>query len=61
LKSPNFVCSRCKTGVTDQVLCTGLDIGNSVVLERVGSFCYLWDMLDEEGGVERAIIARIEV
>jgi predicted amidophosphoribosyltransferase len=37
LKRQNFVCSRCKTGVKDQVLSTGLDIGNSVVLERVGS------------------------
>ena len=59
LKSQTFACSRCKTGVKDQVLCTGLDIGNGVVLERVGSFCYLGDMLDEEGGAERAVITRI--
>ena len=40
-------------------MCTGVDIGNGVVLERVGSFCYLGDMLEEEGGAERAVITRI--
>ena len=57
LKSQSL--NRCKTGVKDQVLCTGLDIGNGVVFERVGSFCYLADMLDEERGAERAVITRI--
>jgi hypothetical protein len=61
LKSQNFVCSRCNTAVKDQALCTGLEIGNGVVLERVGSFRYLGYMPDEEGGVERAVIARIGV
>ena len=58
LKSQKFVCSRCKTGVKDQVLCTGLDIGNGGVLERVGSFCYLGDMLKE--GLKEPLLQGLE-
>jgi hypothetical protein len=53
LKSQNFVCSRCKTGIKDQVQCTSLDTGNGVVLKRVALFCYLEDMLDEGGVIAR--------
>ena len=60
LKSQNFVCSRCKTGVKDQVLCTGLDIGNSVVSEKVGSYCYLGDLLDEKEGLKELLLQALE-
>ncbi|XP_065319059.1 uncharacterized protein LOC135927050 [Gordionus sp. m RMFG-2023] len=37
----------------------GLDIGNGLTLEKVDKFCYLGDMLIEDGGVDSAVVARI--
>ena len=36
-----------------------VDCGNDIVLERVGKFCYLGDMLNADGGVDSAAVARI--
>lgn len=58
-KSTTFVCGRCLTGKRDDGADTeGLDIGNGVVLEKVGKFCYLGDMLNADGGADSAVIAR---
>jgi len=32
-----------------------LGIGNGVSLEKVDKFCYLGDMLDEDGGCDSAV------
>ena len=37
----------------------GLDIGNGVVLENVGKFCYLGDMINADGGADSAVVARV--
>ncbi|XP_065321208.1 uncharacterized protein LOC135928678 [Gordionus sp. m RMFG-2023] len=37
----------------------GLDIGNGLTLEKVDKFCYLGDMLNADGGVDSAVVARI--
>ena len=36
-----------------------MDMGGSLKLEVVNSFCYLGDVLDSQGGIEAALIARI--
>ena len=36
-----------------------MDIGNGVVFEKVGKFCYLGDMLNADGGADSAVVARV--
>ncbi|XP_065319783.1 uncharacterized protein LOC135927603 [Gordionus sp. m RMFG-2023] len=36
-----------------------MDIGNGLTLEKVGKFCYLGDMLNADGGVDSAVVARV--
>ena len=36
-----------------------LDIGNGDTLENVGKSCYLSDMLNADGGVDLAVVARV--
>src|SRR5260221_386287 len=38
----------------------GLDIVNGVVLENVGKFCYLGDMINADGGDDSAVVARVQ-
>jgi len=55
-----FVCRKCVRGVQDvAVRIESLDIGNGVVLEKVGKFCYLGDMLNADGGADSAVVARV--
>jgi len=60
--SPTFRCKQCMRteqnggGVQDG---NTVDCGNDIVLERVGKFCYLGDMLNADGGVDSAVVARI--
>ncbi len=37
----------------------GLDIGNGIVLENVGKFCYLGDMINAYGCADSAVVARV--
>ena len=37
----------------------GMDIGNGEVLEKVGKFCYLGDMLNADGGADSAVVTRV--
>ena len=55
-----FVCRKCVRGGQDVgAVNEGLDIGNGVVLEKVGKFCYLGDMLNADGGADSAVVARV--
>ena len=55
-----FVCRKCVKGVQDIGRASeGLDIGNGVVLEKVGEFCYLGVMLKAGGGADSAVLARV--
>ena len=64
-----FLCKRCCKArnnlQTVQVLngkssdVREMDMGGSLKLEVVNSFCYLGDVLDSQGGVEAALNARI--
>jgi len=36
-----------------------LDTGNGVLLEKVDKFCYLGDMLDENGGCDSTVTTRV--
>jgi hypothetical protein len=57
----SFVCKTCQAGASqkDNTTKKGFDIGNGVVLERVGKFCYLGDTLNADGGSDLAITTRI--
>ena len=37
----------------------GLDIENGDVLESVGKFCYLGDLLNADGGADSPVVARV--
>ena len=52
-----FECKVCKKGGRKQLDQFKYD---EVELECVGEFCYLGDMLNDKGGVERAAIARVK-
>ena len=55
-----FICSVCMRGTTQLTAgSTGLDVGNGTVLEKVGRFCYLGDMLNADGGADSAVVTRI--
>ena len=51
-----FVCRKCTKGLPNQwdaaVQINGLDIGHGDILESVGKFFYLGDMLNANGGAE---------
>ncbi|XP_065313728.1 uncharacterized protein LOC135923083 [Gordionus sp. m RMFG-2023] len=51
----------CMKGIhnSDNLKNGGLDIGNGLTLEKVDKFCYLGDMLNADGGVDSAVVARI--
>jgi len=57
-----FVCDVCLKGRKE---CKGviqegyLDLGEGTVIERVESYCYLGDVLNNDGDVKSAIVARI--
>ena len=53
-----YVCSRCLRG-TAATTNVGMDIGNGEVLEKVGKFCYLGDMLNADGGADSAVVTRV--
>ena len=36
-----------------------LDIGNRVLLEKVDKFCYIYEMLDADGGCDSAVTTRV--
>ena len=58
----NFVCSTCRGHRNDQPMQTdniALGPTGSDVVEEVESFCYLGSIVDREGGVERAVRARV--
>jgi hypothetical protein len=55
-----FVCRKCVTLPQNaSVTNGGMDIGNGSVLEKVGKFCYLGDMLNADGGADSAVVARV--
>ena len=60
--SITFVCKRCSNKVIEATMVgigDGVDIGNGDVLEKVGKFCYLGDMINADGGADSAVVARI--
>ena len=40
--------------------CLETNIGNGVVLENVGKFCYLGDVISADGGADSAVVARVQ-
>ena len=62
--SPNkvessFICRRCKGELSETRQVNGLHIDGHEY-EIVGEFCYLGDMLSQEGGCKHAILKRIQ-
>jgi hypothetical protein len=58
--STTFTCRKCLKGVQQVAMATKeMDIGNGNALEKVGKFCYLGDMLNEDGGADSAVVARV--
>ena len=55
--SSTFVCKRCLSRAQD-VGNVGVDVGDGNVLEKVGKFCYLGDMLIGDGGADSAVLTR---
>ncbi len=57
----HFECSRCSKGMAGEgeSVSDRLEIEPGVFLERVGKFCYLGEMLGEEGGAELAVASRV--
>ena len=53
-----FKCKSCVKGQVDNDSCCELTIGADK-FERVGKFCYLGDVINADGGVESASVARI--
>jgi hypothetical protein len=43
----NFECSRCRKGDKPETESSGLELEQGVILERVGRFCYLGDIIEE--------------
>ena len=60
--SVTYVCKWCasREDPTAVLLANaGLDIGNGIVLENVGKFCYLGDTINADGGADSAVVARV--
>jgi hypothetical protein len=60
----SFLCRRCVDGTTATAntageVPKGLDIGDGNVVDKVGKFCYLGDMINADGGVDSAVVARV--
>jgi hypothetical protein len=60
----SFLCRRCVDGTTATAntageVPKGLDIGDGNVVEKVGKFCYLGDMINADGGADSAVVARV--
>ena len=55
----SFICSRCKGQLCETKQINGLHIDGHEY-EIVDKFCYLGDMLSQEGGCEHAILKRIQ-
>ena len=55
----SFICRRCKGELSETRQVNGLHIDGDEY-EIVGKFCYLGDMLSQEGGCEHAILKRIQ-
>jgi len=59
-KVKNFVCGRCKGIKSDGVEGSDkMEIEPGISVERVDRFCYLGEMLGEEGGAELAVKNRV--
>jgi len=54
----SFICRGCLNPVISTG-CTSVDIVASANLELVDKFCYLGDMLSEDGDADAAVEARI--
>ncbi|CAK9295936.1 unnamed protein product [Gordionus sp. m RMFG-2023] len=61
LERMTFICRTCMKGIhnNDNLKNGDLDIGNGLTIEKVDKFCYLGDMLNADGGVDSAVVARI--
>ena len=59
-KVENFVCGRCK-GIKSEGIegSDKMEIEPGISVERVDRFCYLGEMLGEEGGSELAVENRV--
>ena len=60
-KVKNVECRRCSRGIAGEGErgCDKLEVKPGIFLERVSKFCYLREMLGEEGGVELAVTNRV--
>jgi hypothetical protein len=60
-----FVCSRCVNSALTAAAPNNAagngnwNIGNGDIIERVGKFCYLGDMINADGGADSAVVARV--
>ncbi|XP_065321326.1 uncharacterized protein LOC135928791 [Gordionus sp. m RMFG-2023] len=63
LERMTFICKTCMKGIhnNDNLKNGGLDIGNGLTLEKLDKFCYLGDMLNADGGVDSAVVAKIRL
>ena len=57
----NFECSRCSKGIGSEGVegSDKMEIEPGISVERVDKFCYLGEMLGEEGGAELAVANRV--
>jgi hypothetical protein len=55
----NFDFSQCRKDDKSETESSSLELEQGVILERVGRFCYLGDIIEEEGGADGAIAGRI--
>ena len=55
----SFICRRCKGELCETRQLNGLHIDGHKY-EIINKFCYLGDMLSQEGGCEHAILKRIQ-
>ena len=60
-KVKNFVCGRCSKGIKSEGVegSDKMEIEPGISVERVDRFCYLSEMLGEEGGAELAVENRV--
>ena len=58
-----FACRRCTKALQNQqnaaVQRNGHDTRNGDILESVGKFCYLGDMVNADGGADSAVVVRV--
>ena len=60
-KVTDFECRRCSRGIAGEGErdCDKLEVEPWMSLERVSKFCYLGEILGEEGGAELAVTNRV--